>query len=72
MLTKKYETRKSDKGIAFPVIVLYYNDVAIAVFKGGTQEQDLIGYIQSHRYLAKWSAEWMQGKNPSWSDEFNI
>ncbi len=75
MFEIRLETRQRterDTVVAFPVSVVCFEGVPLAIASGGDHEHAATEYIKTHGYLARWSKQWLQGNQINWSDDLYV
>lgn len=75
MFEIRLETRQRterDTVVTFPVSVVCFKGVPLAVASGSDREHTATEYIKTHGYLAQWSKQWMQGNQINWSDDLLV
>lgn len=75
MFEIRQETRQRmerDILVAYPVSVVYFENVALAIASDAAHEQSAADYINTHGHLARWSKSWMQGIPTNWSDDLHV
>jgi hypothetical protein len=72
----RQETRQrmdKDVLVTYPVSVVYFEDVALAICSDPEQRQQTAEqYIRTHGYLGRWSKAWMIGQPINWSDDLRV